>query len=144
MKRHDRVLEKIGRLKERYSGVASQYKIKIEKAGDIATEVHFKRQDKAGVADAAGKSVRHAAQHFSIGRSTAYRAIKTASQRPMIPCCAFLAWIFEQIFRCGQILLEVNGQPVTHYKKARLARSCEIGQISEHAMNEGCILRGSP
>ena len=30
------------------------------------------------------------------------------------------------------------------YFKARLARSCEIGHISEHIMNEGCILRGSP
>ena len=30
MKRHDWVLEKIGRLKERYSGIASQYKITIE------------------------------------------------------------------------------------------------------------------
>ena len=45
MKRHDRVLEKIGRLKERYSGVASQYKISIERTGDTATAVRFKRQD---------------------------------------------------------------------------------------------------
>ena len=28
--------------------------------------------------------------------------------------------------------------------QARLARSCEIGQISEYIMNKGCILRGSP
>ena len=56
MKRHDRVLEKIGRLKERYSGVASQYKISIERTGDTATAVRFKRQDKAELADAAAGS----------------------------------------------------------------------------------------
>ena len=53
MKRHDRILEKIGRLKERYSGVASQYMITIERTGDTATAVRFKRQDKAELADAA-------------------------------------------------------------------------------------------
>ena len=56
MKRHDRVLEKIGRLKERYSGVASQYMIRIERTGDTATAVRFKRQDKADLADAAAGS----------------------------------------------------------------------------------------
>ena len=56
MKRHDRVLEKIGRLKERYSGVASQYMIRIERTGDTATAVRFKRQDKAELADAAAGS----------------------------------------------------------------------------------------
>ena len=56
MKRHDRILEKIGRLKERYSGIASQYKITIERTGDTATAVRFKRQDKADVADAAAGS----------------------------------------------------------------------------------------
>ena len=52
MKRHDRILEKIGRLKERYSGIASQYKINIERTGDTATAVRFKLQDKADVAAA--------------------------------------------------------------------------------------------
>ena len=46
MKRHDRVLEKIGRLKERYSGVASQYKIRIERTGDTATAVRFVRPER--------------------------------------------------------------------------------------------------
>ena len=56
MKRHDRTLEKIGRLKERYSGIASQYKITIKRTGDTATAVRFKRQDKAEMADAAAGS----------------------------------------------------------------------------------------
>ena len=28
--------------------------------------------------------------------------------------------------------------------QARLARSCEIGQILEYIVNEGCVLKGSP
>ena len=39
-----------------YSGVASQYKIRIERTGDTATAVRFKRQDKAELADAAAGS----------------------------------------------------------------------------------------
>ena len=56
IKRHDRILEKIGRLKERCSGIASQYKINIERTDDIVTEVRFKRQDKADVVDASAGS----------------------------------------------------------------------------------------
>ena len=52
MKDHDRILEKIGRLKERYKSIASQYEINVERTGDTATAVRFQRQGKADLVDA--------------------------------------------------------------------------------------------
>ena len=43
VKKYDRVIERIGRLKQKYSRAAQYYDIRVDQQGDNATAIHFKR-----------------------------------------------------------------------------------------------------
>ena len=120
MKRHDWVLEKIGRLKERYSGIASQYKITIERTGDTATAVRFKRQDKADVADAAAGScvLRTSHTDWEVGKilRTYWRLTD-----------------LENTFR--QLKSELGMRPIWHNTDARISAHLFITVLAYHAVH---------
>ena len=120
MKRHDRILEKIGRLKERYSGIASQYKITIERTGDTATAVRFKRQDKADVADAAAGScvLRTSHTDWEVGKilRTYWRLTD-----------------LENTFR--QLKSELGMRPIWHNTDARISAHLFITVLAYHAVH---------
>ena len=118
MKRHDRILEKIGRLKERYSGIASQYKITIERTGDTATAVRFKRQDKADVADAAAGSCVLRTSH------TDWEAEKI-----LLTCWRLTD--LENTFR--QLKSELGMRPIWHNTDARISAHLFITVLAYHA-----------
>ena len=120
MKRHDRILEKIGRLKERYSGIASQYKITIERTGDTATAVRFKRQDKADVADAAAGSCVLRTRH------TDWEAEK------ILRTCWRLTDL-ENTFR--QLKSELGMRPIWQNTNARISAHLFITVLAYHAVH---------
>ena len=120
MKRHDRILEKIGRLKERYSGIASQYKINIERTDDTATAVRFKRQDKADVADAAAGSCVLRTSHTDW---EAEKILRTYWQLTDI----------ENTFR--QLKSELGLRPIRHSTDARISAHLFITVLAYHAVH---------
>ena len=120
MKRHDRVLEKIGRLKERYSGVASQYKIRIERTGDTATAVRFKRQDKAELADAAAGSCVLRTSHTDWDAEKILRTYWRLTD-------------LENTFR--QLKSELGLRPIWHSTDARISAHLFITVLAYHAVH---------
>ena len=120
MKRHDRVLEKIGRLKERYSGVASQYKIRIERTDDTATAVRFKRQDKADVADAAAGSCVLRTSHTDWEAEKILRTYWRLTD-------------LENTFR--QLKSELGMRPIWHNTDARISAHLFITVLAYHAVH---------
>ena len=120
MKRHDRVLEKIGRLKERYSGVASQYKIRIERTGDTATAVRFKRQDKADLADAAAGSCVLRTGHTDWDAEKILRTYWRLTD-------------LENTFR--QLKSELGLRPIWHSTDARISAHLFITVLAYHAVH---------
>ena len=120
MKRHDRVLEKIGRLKERYSGVASQYKIRIERTGDTATAVRFKRQDKAELADAAAGSCVLRTSHTDWNAEKILRTYWRLTD-------------LENTFR--QLKSELGLRPIWHSTDARISAHLFITVLAYHAVH---------
>ena len=120
MKRHDRVLEKIGRLKERYSGVASQYKIRIERTGDTATAVRFKRQDKAALADAAAGSCVLRTSHTDWDAEKILRTYWRLTD-------------LENTFR--QLKSELGLRPIWHSTDARISAHLFITVLAYHAVH---------
>ena len=120
MKRHDRVLEKIGRLKERYSSVASQYMIRIERIGDTATAVRFKRQDKADLADAAAGSCVLRTSHTDWD---AEKILRTYWQLTDL----------ENTFR--QLKSELGLRPIWHSTDARISAHLFITVLAYHAVH---------
>ena len=120
MKRHDRVLEKIGRLKERYSGVASQYMIRIERTGDTATAVRFKRQDKADLADAAAGSCVLRTSHTDWDAEKILRTYWRLTD-------------LENTFR--QLKSELGLRPIWHSTDARISAHLFITVLAYHAVH---------
>ena len=120
MKRHDRILEKIGRLKERYSGIASQYKITIERTGDTATAVRFKRQDKADVADAAAGSCVLRTSHTDWEAEKILRTYWRLTD-------------LENTFR--QLKSELGMRPIWHNTDARISAHLFITVLPYHAVH---------
>ena len=120
MKRHDRVLEKIGRLKERYSGVASQYKIRIERTGDTATAVRFKRQDQAELADAAAGSCVLRTSHTDWDAEKILRTYWRLTD-------------LENTFR--QLKSELGLRPIWHSTDARISAHLFITVLAYHAVH---------
>ena len=120
MKRHDRVLEKIGRLKKRYSGVASQYKIRIERTNDTATAVRFKRQDKADVADAAAGSCVLRTSHTDWEAEKILRTYWRLTD-------------LENTFR--QLKSELGMRPIWHNTDARISAHMFITVLAYHAVH---------
>ena len=118
MKRHDRILEKIGRLKERYSGIASQYKITIERTGDTATAVRFKRQDKVDVADAAAGSCVLRTNHTDWEAEKILRTYWRLTD-------------LENTFR--QLKSELGMRPISHNTDARIGAHLFITVLAYHA-----------
>ena len=120
MKRHDRVLEKIGRLKKRYSGVASQYKIRIERTNDTATAVRFKRQDKADVADAAAGSCVLRTSHTDWEAEKILRTYWRLTD-------------LENTFQ--QLKSELGMRPIWHNTDARISAHLFITVLAYHAVH---------
>ena len=120
MKRHDRILDKIGRLKERYSGIAGQYKITIERTGDTATAVRFKRQDKADVADAAAGSC-------------VLRTSRTDWEAEKILRTYWRLTDLENTFR--QLKSELGMHPIWHNTDARVSAHLHITVLAYHAVH---------
>ena len=120
MKRHDRILEKIGRLKERYGGVVSQYEISVETSGDLATAVHFKRQDKADVADAATGSCVLRTSHTDWKVEKVLRTYWRLTD-------------LENTFR--QLKSELRLRPVWHSKDDRISAHLFIAVLAYHAVH---------
>ena len=120
MKRHDRILEKIGRLKERYSGIASQYKINIKRIGDTATAVRFKRQDKAEVADAAAGSCVLRTSHTDWEAEKILRTYWRLTD-------------LENTFR--QLKSELGLHPIRHSTDARICAHLFITVLAYHAVH---------
>ena len=120
MKRHDRILEKIGRLKERYSGIASQYKITIERTGDTATAVRFKRQDKADMADAAAGSCVLRTSHTDWEAEKILRTYWRLTD-------------LENTFR--QLKSELGMRPISHNTDARIGAHLFIKVLAYHAVH---------
>ena len=120
MKRHDRVLEKIGRLKERYSRVASQYMIRIERTDDTATAVRFKRQDKADLADAAAGSCVLRTSHTDWDAEKILRTYWRLTD-------------LENTFR--QLKSELGLRPIWHSTDARISAHLFITVLAYHAVH---------
>ena len=120
MKRHNRILEKIGRLKERYSGIASQYKITIERTGDTATAVRFKRQDKADVADVAAGSCVLRTSHTDWEAEKILRTYWRLTD-------------LENTFR--QLKSDLDMRPIWHNTDARISAHLFITVLAYHAVH---------
>ena len=120
MKSYDRILEKVGRLKERYSGVASQYKISVKRSGDTATAVCFKRHDKADVADeSAGSCV--------------LRTSHTDWEIEKICRTYWQLTDIEDTFR--QLKSELGLRPIWHNTDARISAHLFIAVLAYHAVH---------
>ena len=120
MKRHDRVLEKIGRLKERYGGVANQYKINVESTDDIVTEVRFKRQDKTEVADAVAGSCVLRTSHTDWDAETILRTYRRLTD-------------LKNTF--WQLKSELGLQPIRESSNARISAHLFITVLAYHAVH---------
>ena len=120
MKRHDRVVEKVGRLKERFARVGKQYEVKVEKGkGPNATAVKWNRREKYEEADA----------------SAGAYLLRTSHRDWKVEKVLRTYWRLtgvEATFR--SLKVDLGLRPIWHRKDARIAAHLFIALLAYHAV----------
>ncbi len=104
-KRYEKVLERIGRLKERYASIAQYYKVEVKQKDGIATTVNWEFEKKE-----------EAEQRFS--GSYFLRTSRTDLKEKEIWSLYVMLTNVEDAFRCLKSDLDL--QPVCHQKEPRV------------------------
>ncbi len=122
LKRHDRVLETIGRLKQRFSAVARHYEVTVEKAktGPNATAVRFKRRPRCDEADEGAGAYVLRTSHVDWDIETVLRTYWRITD-------------IEATFR--SLKSELGLRPVWHQLDRRIAAHLLIAVLACHAVH---------
>ncbi len=120
MKRHDRVVEKVGRLKERFARVGKQYEVKVEKGkGPNATAVKWNRREKYEEADASAGAYLLRTSHRDWELEKVLRTYWRLTG-------------VEATFR--SLKVDLGLRPIWHRKDARIAAHLFIALLAYHAV----------
>ena len=122
LKRYDKVLESIGRLKQRFSAVARHYEITVEKAktGPNATAVRFKRRPQYDEADEGAGAYVLRTSHIDWDIETVLRTYWRITD-------------IEATFR--SLKSELGLRPIWHQLDRRIAAHLLIAVLAYHAVH---------
>ena len=122
LKRYDKVLESIGRLKQRFSAVARHYEITVEKAdtGPNATAVRFKRRPRYDEADEGAGAYVLRTSHVDWDIETVLRTYWRITD-------------IEATFK--SLKSELGLRPIWHQLDRRIAAHLLIAVLAYHAVH---------